>query len=437
MTITAPLPPPAAGTAPPARREPGPLRGLVAPATWKRTAYLLSNLAAGTITFTLTVPGMVGTAATVPLFPMAVLGAWVFIAVTRGLGRLERLRAWILLDLDIAYPHPDDRGASWWRRLWNRVGRASTWKEVAHLVLGLPIGAVTFALTMAVWTIPLTLLTLPAYAWALPNDRADLGFMTIPAGWGSVLPALAGAVALLFVPLVIRLLASVDGRFARWALGRSRRYDLGARVAVLETSRSRVVDAAEAERRRIERDLHDGAQQRLVALAMDLGMARERLATDPEKARQLLDEAHAEAKQALTELRNLARGIHPAVLTDRGLDAALSAVAARSPIPVDLRVDVGGRCGPNIESIAYFVVSESLANVAKHAGASRATVQVARRGNRLVIEVSDDGHGGADPTLGTGLAGLQDRVAGVDGWMHVSSPIGGPTTLFVELPCGS
>jgi signal transduction histidine kinase len=208
-------------------------------------------------------------------------------------------------------------------------------------------------------------------------------------------------------------------------------------VAVLETSRSRVVDAAEAERRRIERDLHDGAQQRLVALAMDLGMARERLATDPDKARQLLDEAHAEAKQALTELRNLARGIHPAVLTDRGLDAALSAVAARSPVPVDLRVQVGARPGPNVESIAYFVVSESLANVAKHSGATRATVQVARRGNRLVIEVSDNGRGGADPALGTGLAGLHDRVAGVDGWLHVSSPLGGPTTLLVELPCGS
>ena len=155
--------------------------------------------------------------------------------------------------------------------------------------------------------------------------------------------ALVGAVGLLFVPLVIRLLAAVNGRFARWFLGPSRRHALDARVAVLETSRSRVVDAAEAERRRIERDLHDGAQQRLVALAMDLGMARERLATDPDKARQLLDEAHAEAKQALTELRNLARGIHPAVLTDRGLDAALSAVAARSPVPVDLRVEVGAR----------------------------------------------------------------------------------------------
>jgi signal transduction histidine kinase len=425
--------PPVAATS----RSLAPFRDLFAARTWKSTAHLLGNLAVGVVTFTITLPALVGTAASVPLFPAAVLGAWLLVAVTRLLGRLERLRIWIFLDLDIPYPHPDDRALSWWRRLWARVGRASTWKEVAILVLALPVGAITFSLALATWCIPLTLLTLPLYAWALPGDRADLWFMTIGAGWPSVVAALIGAVGLLFVPLVIRLLAALNGRLARWFLGPSRRHALDERVAVLETSRSRVVDAAEAERRRIERDLHDGAQQRLVALAMDLGMARERLATDPDKARQLLDEAHAEAKQALTELRNLARGIHPAVLTDRGLDAALSAVAARSPVPVDLRVQVGARPGPNVESIAYFVVSESLANVAKHSGATRATVQVARRGNRLVIEVSDNGRGGADPALGTGLAGLHDRVAGVDGWLHVSSPLGGPTTLLVELPCGS
>ena len=152
--------------------------------------------------------------------------------------------------------------------------------------------------------------------------------------------------------------------------------------------------------------------------------------------------AHEEAKSALKEIRDLVRGIHPVILEDRGLDAALSSVAARSPVPVDLRVDAGigqhgARPGPNVESIAYFVVSESLANVAKHSGATRAAVQVARRGNRLILEVTDNGRGGADPDLGTGLAGLRDRVDGVDGWFHVSSPIGGPTTLTVELPCGS
>jgi signal transduction histidine kinase len=208
-------------------------------------------------------------------------------------------------------------------------------------------------------------------------------------------------------------------------------------VSQLTETRSRVVDAAEAERRRIERDLHDGAQQRLVALAMDLGRAQEKFDTDPEGARALVDDAHREAKQALVELRDLARGIHPAVLTDRGLDAALSAVAGRSPVPVRLSIDVGERPDPTIEGIAYFVVCEALANVAKHAGARRASVTVARRGTQLLVEVTDDGHGGADETTGSGLVGLRDRVEGVDGWLHLSSPLGGPTTLLVELPCAS
>jgi len=419
----------------------GPVRvlgALVAPRTWKATAHLLGDLPVGIVTFSIMLPALIVSGALVPLFPLAVVAMIITLAVARVLGRLERLRAWILLDLDIPFPHADLRGLSWWRRLWARFTRASTWKEVAHHLLGLPVGAVNFALTLATWCVPLTLLTLPLYVRALPHDRADFSFIKIGAGSHALLAAAIGGVGVLFAPFVVRLLAAVDARRIRWFLGPSRRHEhLQARVEVLETSRYRVVDAAEAERRRIERDLHDGAQQRLVALAMYLGMAREKLATDPDKARELLDDAHAEAKQALVELRNLARGIHPAVLTDRGFDAALSSVAARSPVPVDLRVEVGPRPSTNVESVAYFVVSESLTNIAKHSGATRASVQVARRGNRLVIEVTDNGRGGADPDLGTGLAGLRDRVQGVDGWFHVTSPVGGPTTLFVELPCAS
>jgi len=203
-----------------------------------------------------------------------------------------------------------------------------------------------------------------------------------------------------------------------------------------EPSRSRAVEGAEAERRRIERDLHDGAQQRLVALAMNLGMAKERYDEDPEATRALIDEAHAEAKRAMVELRDLARGLHPAVLTDRGLGPALSAVAARSAVPVALSVDVSGRLDESIEGIAYFLVSEALANVAKHSGATEARVAIGRRGDRLVIEVTDDGCGGAEPT-GSGLTGLRDRVEAVDGWFHVASPPGGPTTILAELPCAS
>lgn len=213
--------------------------------------------------------------------------------------------------------------------------------------------------------------------------------------------------------------------------------ELAQRVDELQGSRARVVDAAEAERRRIERDLHDGAQQRLVALAMNLGRARARYDEDPETARRLLDEAHNDAKHALVELRDLARGLHPAVLTDRGLDAALSGLAGRSPIPVSLDVDVEPRCSPTIEAIAYFVVSEALANVAKHSGARRVDVVAHRVDDRLRLVVTDDGAGGAVVGNGSGLAGLADRVGGVDGTFVVSSPDGGPTVLTVELPCAS
>jgi signal transduction histidine kinase len=197
------------------------------------------------------------------------------------------------------------------------------------------------------------------------------------------------------------------------------------------------VGSAEAERRRIERDLHDGAQQRLVALAMDLGMARERFDDDPEQTRRLVTEAHEEAKAALGDLRDVVRGFHPAILEDRGLDAALSSVVARCPVPVELDVDVAERPPPTVESAAYYVVSEALTNIAKHADATSARVSIARRGDRLAIDVSDNGRGGADAARGTGLQGLSERVQGLGGWMTVMSPAGGPTSVLVELPCAS
>jgi signal transduction histidine kinase len=178
-------------------------------------------------------------------------------------------------------------------------------------------------------------------------------------------------------------------------------------------------------------------QQRLVALAMDLGMARDAIDEDPAKHRQLVADAHEEAKAALADLRDVVRGFHPAILEDRGLDAALSAVVARCPVPVRLDVDVPVRPSSTVESAAYYVVAEALTNVAKHASATSARVSIVRRGDRLVLDISDDGVGGADAMLGTGLAGLAERVRGLGGWMRVLSPVGGPTSVMVELPCGS
>ena len=224
----------------------------------------------------------------------------------------------------------------------------------------------------------------------------------------------------------------------RALLGPSRRARLAERVEELTESRSRVLAAALAERRRIERDLHDGAQQRLVSLAMELGMAREKMATEPAAARKLVEEAHGEAKRALSDIRDLVRGIHPAVLSDRGLDAAISALAYRCAVPVEVDVELDGRPLEAVETTAYFVVAETLANVAKHSGTSEARVAVWRAPeDRLVVEVVDDGKGGADPEAGTGLAGLADRLAALDGRLFVESPAGGPTRVRAELPLGT
>jgi signal transduction histidine kinase len=213
---------------------------------------------------------------------------------------------------------------------------------------------------------------------------------------------------------------------------------LARRVDELERSRARVVDAGDAERRRLERDLHDGTQQQLVALGMTLGRARARYQRDAASVGELLDDAHQQAKDAVTDLRGLIRGLHPPVLTDRGLDAALSAIAARCPVPVELTVALDERPSATVEAIGYFVVAEALTNVARHSHATAATVSVRRGGSGPVwIMITDNGVGGADPELGTGLRGLADRVSGVDGQLSVDSPVGGPTVLTVELPCAT
>ena len=218
-------------------------------------------------------------------------------------------------------------------------------------------------------------------------------------------------------------------------LSRRDREALTERISTLETSRAGAVDVQEAELRRIERDLHDGAQARLVALGMSLGMAEQKLAADPDAARALLEEARTGAGEALRELRDLARGIHPPVLADRGLAAAIQALAAASPITVSVAVDTPERPKPPVESAAYFVVAESLANAGKHARATHVDVRVTRVGDMLSVTVTDNGVGGADPA-GGGLSGLARRVGALDGTLRVASPPGGPTTIRAELPCG-
>jgi signal transduction histidine kinase len=209
--------------------------------------------------------------------------------------------------------------------------------------------------------------------------------------------------------------------------------ELQARLDELRESRARIVQAGDAARRKLERDLHDGAQQRLVGLALDLRLAREKLEGDPRAAAEMLDEASAELSRATEELRELARGIHPAVLSDRGLEAAVESLAKRAPLPVALDASVEGRLPEPVEAAAYFVVSESLTNVVRHSGADRAEVGIRRDNGRLLVEVRDDGSGGADPT-GSGLRGLADRVAALDGRLQVDDPAGGGTVVRADIP---
>jgi signal transduction histidine kinase len=311
-------------------------------------------------------------------------------------------------------------------------------KEIGYCIVRFPTGmAFGLGVTM-LWAGSLALAALPATIRLMPDDRAEFWLFTVGDLPTALLVALVGLVGLVFVaPWSTLAVGRLDVAFASWFLGPNRQAQLAAEARTAEAGRAAALGSAETERRRIERDLHDGAQQRLVALAMDLGAARERLDSDPEIGKRLVAKAHDEAKEALREIRDLVRGIHPVILEDRGLDAALSAIVARSPIPVDLDITIGERPPATVESAAYFVVSEALTNVARHSDATRARVAIARRGDRLLVEVSDDGRGGADPSQGTGLAGLAERAAAMGGTMDVLSPTGGPTTLLVELPCAS
>jgi signal transduction histidine kinase len=352
----------------------------------------------------------------------------------------ERARFAFLLGVRIpAWPAPGSEGRAPYRwgiiPRWRMWTESATWSELGYGLLRLPVSAAAAAISIGAWTVGLVMLALPAYGPALPSGGPMIGNDVLRGDVTLTVSATIGLLVLLAAPQLTRGLAVADGALARRLLGPRR--DLAARVREVESSRERVVDAAEAERRRIERDLHDGAQQRLVALAMDLGRAKAKFGNDLDAAQELVDQAHAQAKEALTELRNLVRGVHPPVLTDRGLDAALSGLAALCPVPVDVHVDVPVRPKSSVEAVAYFMVAEALTNVAKHSRASHAKVVVEGHGypGTLTVMISDDGIGGAD-IHSPGLSGLADRVSGVDGRMSVESPAGGPTIVAAVLPCG-
>jgi signal transduction histidine kinase len=320
----------------------------------------------------------------------------IFTQLIYGFAAAER--KWIRLTLGLEIPTPQrHREGTVVQRWRQQLTDSQTWRNFGYQMITFPLSCVEFALAIA------GTIVLPIGIWVLP------------------------------------FLASLHAQLAMTLLGTNTTAQLTERAQKLQASRARGVDAAEAERRRIERDLHDGAQQRLVAVTMGLGRAQAKFERDPEGARALIDEAKADAMLAVAELRDLARGIYPAVLGDRGLDAALSSLAAKCPVPVNVRVSVDPRPPAAVESTAYFIVGESLTNVAKYANAAQVTVKVWREdrpsGDLVVVEVTDDGDGGAAFRPGGGLVGLADRAATIDGVMTVVSPIGGPTVIRADLPC--
>jgi signal transduction histidine kinase len=407
-------------------------------ATWWSLTHVLLDGFVGALTFTVVFTLLVLSVALLITFPLALPPLWAMFVAARVFSAGERSRTAALLGEQLDDPVPPLRSRSPWGRLGERVRSRDRWREIGYHLLALPRGVLTSTLAVVAWCGSAGLVLLPLYVSFLPGDTAKFGLFEVSQGPAAVLAAVVGLSGLVFAaPWLTLGLSRLDIATARWLLAPRRADELGERVSRLETSRAAAVDSAEAERRRIERDLHDGAQQRLVTLAMGLGTAKERLDSDPESGRRLVAEAHEEAKAALKDIRDLVRGIHPVILEDRGLDAALSAVVARSPVPVDLRVDAGGRLPAAVESAAYFVVTEALTNVARHAHATRSVVTIARAADRLVVEVRDDGVGGAEAARGTGLQGLRDRVTALGGTMHVVSPAGGPTTLLAEIPCAS
>jgi signal transduction histidine kinase len=407
------------------------LRSTFSVQAFEATAYVALSAILGSIAFFVLVPTL---AVAVPLLVVALAGLPLLVfafALCHLLARAEQMRIKAVFGTDFPTRRLPSEGKLPARAIrW--VGSRGAWMELCYAVVALPVvGWIGSFLVFFAWGAALAFLSFPL--WGLFLDGAgtifgaDVGYVP-----SAVIHLAAGVGALYAAPWLARGVAAVQVAMARLLLEPGERERLSARVDTLEETRAGMVAAADAERRRIERDLHDGAQQRLVALAMTLGRAK--AAEDPVLTKTLVGEAHGEAKEALVELRNLARGIHPAVLTDRGLDAAVSALAARCPIPVAVDVDLPYRASPASEAIAYFVVAEALTNVAKHAQATRAWLTVEFLGDRLVVEVLDNGVGGAIPT-GVGISGLRDRVRAVDGDLHLASPPGGGTTLRVELPC--
>ncbi|MBV9446221.1 MAG: sensor histidine kinase, partial [Streptosporangiaceae bacterium] len=400
------------------------IRDLVSPRAWLALIHHLVGVFVGLVICVLLVTGF---ALGFGLIPLALVGLPVIgvtMRLAEGIAHAERARFGFLLGVRIpAWPTGARAGYRWgvvprWPMLRDRT----VWGSLGYALLRPLVSSVALTFSVGAWAYGLVMLTLPLYNSYLPAGGADLDGTVIHGGRWMLVSVAGGIVLVLAAPQIARGLAAMDAGLTRWLL--SPPSDLAARVTELEESREAVVDAAEAERRRIERDLHDGAQQRLVTTILTLKRARHAADSGSEDAAKLIDEAVASTERANDELRELALGIHPAILSSGGLAPALKGLARRSPIPVTLDLQTQDRLPERIEVTAYYVVSEALTNAAKHSQASAVHVTVTAADGDVRLSVSDDGVGGADPAGGSGLVGLKDRAGAAGGTLTVESPPG-------------
>ncbi|MBG0831726.1 sensor domain-containing protein [Planomonospora sp. ID67723] len=404
------------------------------------TRYLFVGFPLAVVVFALVVTGFAAGAGTVAVWVGApILAATLTLA--RSVADLQRTILAGVLGHPVARPRyrraPESAG--WFRRMVNPLTSGQSWLDLLHAIVNFPIAVVTFCFTVTWWAGTIVGLTFPLYGWltaSMPDNYGPaylLGF-----GDSTVIDVLiTTGVGLLFaitLPVVIRGGALIQAGLSRAML--TGVAELHERIDDLAEGRAAAVSAEANALRKLERDIHDGPQQRLVSLAMDLSRAQRQLKRDPQAVEQMLSQAITSTRETLDELRALSRGIAPPILTDRGLAPALAALASRCTVPVELDVQVEGRFAAAVENTVYFVVAESLTNIAKHSHASVCTVTLAKTGGVLMLTIGDDGVGGAHVAKGHGLSGLADRLRAADGELSVDSPVGGPTVIVAEVPCG-
>jgi signal transduction histidine kinase len=404
------------------------------------SAYDLSAFPIALVAFVLVVVDLsLGLALAV--FVGGVLLLTLGVMVARGIARLERYRLRTMLGRPAATPAYlcPRHDAGFWRRMLTPLRDPQSWLDVVWSLVGLVTGTLAFVLAVTWWSGAVGGLTYWFWQRFIPESSDESGLAEIlglgqgraAEGWVNLA---AGAALLVTLPLVMRFAAVLHSSLAAVLL--SSRAELQHEVARVEGGRDAARMAEAESLRRLERDIHDGPQQRLVRLTMDLGRAKRQLDRDPGQASTTIDEALARARETVAELRSLSRGIAPPLLVDRGLAAALEEMLTQSVVPLDARIDVPDQLPPHVETAVYFVVAEALTNVAKHSGAGHASVSVVAAGGAVEARVEDDGVGGAHPAKGLGLAGLRQRLAAVDGTLEVTSPEGGPTTLLARIPVG-